>query len=79
MKVSEKRKKVSVAEAVEIFAPLETPAKDMDYWAGSAERAMERNRRTQEVIDKLKAEKIPKTKCLQDCADCPEWKVDEQE
>lgn len=42
MYVSEKRNKVTVADAVDFERRKVPPSKDLPYWAGSAERAKER-------------------------------------
>lgn len=68
MYVSEKRNKVTVADAVDFEIRKIPPAKDLPYWAGSAERAKERNRKQQEAVDRRKIQ--CQRNCPQDCADC---------
>lgn len=68
MKVSERKRRVTAAEAVDYAARKDPPSMDLDYWAGSAERAKERNRKTQKTLDKRKIQ--CQRECPQDCADC---------
>lgn len=58
----------SVATAISIAAQSEPPSKDLEYWAGSAERAKERMRNYQELLERHKMAKC--RECPQDCADC---------
>lgn len=75
MKVNERKRRVTAPEVVEFETRKDTPSKDLGYWAGSAERAKERNRKTQEAVDKRKAQRCQR-ECPQDCADCI-YEVDE--
>ena len=68
MNVRERKRRVNAPEIVEFEARKDPPSKDLPYWAGSAERAKERNRKQQEAVDRRKIQ--CQRNCPEDCADC---------